>query len=412
MRKILTVVFFFSVIQSSAQQLILYKDDSTRKYGFKNVAGKVIVKPVYDTASAFAEGITLVGKKVTYDSYGYGLVNKAGKEFIPLIHDYIGELKEDISIYQLKGKMGYMDKTGKKLTPPKYSNAWVFKGGIAAVSVYDKVKIEDKWGFIDKTGREIIPLKYSRVCAYKEGIAVVEREGNKYFTINKTAKETPLNYDKVGFEYYDRILVQLSGKYGFINSKGEVVIPLKYDNAWDFSTYQRVGYLSIVRLGNKSGVIDTSGKEVVPMVYDWIMLYREGYAPVRMDGPKKMAADAQWGYIDSTGKLVIPMKYNVAGYFSEGLAAVSIPDGKKYYQYGYIDMTGKLVIPTMYQSAQEFSDGFAAVKLNGKFGFIDREGKLVIDYKYDQVDRGFVRGWAKVERGGKIITINKKGVEQ
>jgi WG containing repeat len=412
MKTLFFSLLLLMVVTASSQNLVLFKDEVTGKYGFKDLAGKVMVKPVYDTASAFSEGITRVGKKVTYDSYGYGLVNKAGKEFIPLVHDYIGELKDDISIYQLKGKLGYMDKTGKKLTPPKYTNAWVFKGGIAAVSVYDKVKVEDKWGFIDKTGKEIIPLKYNRVCGYSDGIAVVERGEKKYFTINKTAKETPLNYEKIGFPGYDRLMVQQGGKYGYINLKGEVVIPLKYDNASDFSNWQNVGYLSTVRVGKKSGVIDTSGREVVPPVYDWMMLFREGFAPVKMDGPKKIAADAQWGYIDSTGKLVIPMKYNAARYFSEGLAAVSIPRGNRYFNFGFIDVTGKLVIPFDYESAEEFKEGLAAVSKNDKYGFINREGKLVIDYKYDFVIRNFDGGRAKVRLNGREITINKKGEEQ
>ena len=397
---------------AAAQNLVLFKDEATGKYGFKDVVGRVIIKPVYDTARAFAEGLTLVGKKVTYDSYGYGLVNKAGKEIIPLVNDYIGDPVDGISVYQLKGKMGYMDKTGKKLTPPKYSNAWEFKGGMAAVSVYDLAKGEDKWGFIDKTGKEFIALKYNRVCGYKDGMAVVERGEQKYFTLNKAGKETPLSYEKIGFPGYDRLMVQQGGKYGYINLKGEEVIPLKYDNAWDFSNWQNVGYLSSVRLGKKSGVIDTSGREVVPLVYDWVLLYREGLAPVRMDGPKKMAVDAQWGYIDSTGKLVIPMKYNEAGYFSEGLAPVSIPGANNYFNFGFIDMTGKVVIPFDYESAEEFKEGLAAVRKNKKYGFINREGKLVIDYKYDLVLRNFDRGRARVKLNGKEVTINKKGEEQ
>lgn len=412
MRPLLTMLLLLAIFTGSAQNLVFFKDEKSGKYGFKDGTGKVIIKPVYDTASVFTDGITRVGKKITYDSYGYGLVNKAGKEIIPLVNDYISDLVDGVSVYQLKGKMGYMDKTGKKLTPPRYTNAWEFRSGMAAVSVYNQAKAEDMWGFIDRTGKEFVPLKYDRVCGYSDGVAVAERGEQKYFTINKAGKETPLSYEKIGFPGYGRLLVQQGGKYGFINLKGEVVIPLKYDNAWDFSNWQNVGYLSPVRLGNKSGAIDTSGREVVPLIYDWVMLYREGLLPVRMDGPKKIAADAQWGYVDSTGKLVIPLKYNGAGYFSEGLAAMSMPDAKRYFNYGYIDRTGKTVTPFIYESAMEFSDGLAGVKMNGKYGFIDREGKLVIDCKYDQVKKDFNRGWAKVMRDGKEITIDKKGKEQ
>lgn len=389
---------------------IVYKNS---KAGYADEkTGKEVVLPKYDKASSFSGGLAIVGKRAADDEFIYGIINKAGKEIVLLMYGYISDMKDGIAIIELNDKYGLIDKTGKRLLSPKYTHLWPFSGGMAAVGIYDRNKGEDKWGFIDQTGKEIVSLKYDRIYAYKEGIAVVEKGEKKYFTVNKTGKETLLNYDRIGSESYDRIVVEVNKKFGFINSKGEVVVPLKYDNAYDFSKWQRTGYLANVSQGNKSGFIDTSGREVVPLKYDLVGLFREGLARVTMDIVP--VVDSKNGYIDSTGNLVIPMIYNSAGNFSEGLAAVSKKIGKSNYVYAYIDMTGKVKIPFDFESAQEFSGGLAAVKKNGKYGFIDKEGKEIIAFKYDRVHKNFKGGrWdlAEVELNGKTIKIDKTGKE-
>ncbi len=412
MKKI--TVFFvlaFTIVNLSAQNLNEFRDEISKKYGFKDAKGKVIVTPRYDTVKPFKDDVAVVGKKVTCCDYEFGLINKAGKEIVPVIYDIV-YADAGIVVVQSDDKYGFLDKAGKKLTPLKYNNVWGFSDGIAGVELYDREKGEGKWGFVDNTGKVVIPVKYDGVLSNKKGV-IAEREG-KYFAVAKSGKETPLNYERIGHEAYGLLLVQANKKYGFINTKGEEVIPLKYDNAWDFSTYSSVGWLSNVRRGNKSGFIDTTGKEAIPIKYDWVGLFREGLATVTMN--MVPAVDSKNGYIDSAGNLVIPMIYNSAKVFSEGLAAVSKQAGGRNFKYGYINNEGKEVIPFMYESADEFSGGLAAVNKNGKYGFIDKEGKEVIAFKYDRVHKNFTKGggkWdsAEVELNGKRIRVNKEGKE-
>lgn len=403
----LFVTAYFNVF---AQNLQSFRDNTLKKYGFKDAAGKIIVQPLYDTVRSFEDGLTVVGKRVSYFDYEYGLINKTGKLIAPVKYTsiYVGHgfiVVED----NLKGfnKSGFIDKTGKMITPLKYD----YVGDIS--SSMARVGIGDKYGYIDKTGKEIIPVKYERIYSADNGYIITEKD-DKPILVNKTGKEMPLNFEKVGFEYYGKLLVKQNNKYGFINTKGEIAIPLKYDNAYDFSDWERTGYLTPVRLGNKSGFIDTSGKEVIPLKYDWVGLFREGLAKVTMN--MVPAVDSKSGYVDSAGNLVIPMIYNSGGNFSEELAAVSKQTGGRNFAYGYINREGKEVIPFMYESAEEFSGGLAAIKKNGKYGFIDKEGKMVIAFKYDRVHKNFSKGggrWdtAEVELYGKKIRVDKMGKE-
>ena len=82
--------------------------------------------------------------------------------------------------------------------------------------------------------------------------------------------------------------MRLNSKYGFIDKTGKEVIPLKYDNAFDFSEG-----LALVWLNEKCGYIDKTGKEVIPIKYYNADSFSEGLASVRLNG--------KWGYIDKTG---------------------------------------------------------------------------------------------------------------
>ncbi len=51
-------------------------------------------------------------------------------------------------------------------------------------------------------------------------------------------------------------MVQLNGKWGFINKEGKEVIPCKYDVAFEFNEG-----LALVQLNGKFGYIDINGTE-------------------------------------------------------------------------------------------------------------------------------------------------------
>ena len=188
------------------------------------------------------------------------------------------------------------------------------------------------------------------------------------------------------------VLFGLDWKWGFIDKSGKQVIPLKYGMVEPFSEG-----LAKVFLDWSFGYIDETGEEVTPLKYDMVYLFSEGLAIVQLDG--------KYGFIDKTGEEVTPLKYDGVYLFSEGLAAVEL-DGK----YGFIDETGKEVIPLKYDNAKSFSEGLAAVELDGKYGFIDKAEKVVITFKYDDA-KSFSEGLAVVTLDWKQGYVDKTGKE-
>ena len=78
--------------------------------------------------------------------------------------------------------------------------------------------------------------------------------------------------------------------------------------------------------------------------------------------------------------------------------------------YGYRhDKTGKNLIPPQYDSAYFFSEGLAAVRYKRKWGFIDTKAQFVIPPQYDDVDKRFQKGIARVQMGKELFFIDKMG---
>jgi len=94
--------------------------------------------------------------------------------------------------------------------------------------------------------------------------------------------------------------------------------------------------LAAVKSGGKWGFINTKGKEVIPLKYSEIKNFSDGIATVQLG--------IKWGYIDKTGTILIPFKYDDAWSFYDNMpAAVKLND-----KFGYVNKSGIEVIPVMY----------------------------------------------------------------
>jgi hypothetical protein len=63
-----------------------------------------------------------------------------------------------------------------------------------------------------------------------------------------------------GFSENGLAKVELNGKWGFVNAKGEVAVPIKYD----YLSYFRDNGLARGRIDGKTGSINEKGEVVIP----------------------------------------------------------------------------------------------------------------------------------------------------
>ena len=215
--------------------------------------------------------------------------------------------------------------------------------------------------------------------------------------------------------------IEMNDKYGFINTKGEIVIEAKYESASNFSEGLAVVGIPDTEKEStqyskpqKYGYIDKEGNVVIEPQYEGCSDFKDGKATVKKG--------IKGAFIDKTGKELTDFKYTY-GYSSsipqllgEGLALVDASDvGIKTGFYAIIDTNNdyRPIVNQSFGSVEELSSGLIAVKQadsanKGKYGYIDAKGNLVIDYQYDTAWT-FINEMAMVEKDGKVGLINSKG---
>jgi len=312
------------------------------------------------------------------------------------------------------GKWGYVDKKGNWVINPQFEGAYWFTDGVALVKNSD-----NKLGYINKQGQYTIQAQYSQASPFYEGLAFVVKEGGypicidtkgstvfelrdaeqvmcfkeglaPYCVEDKSNKESgttykwgfvdkkgnvviPPQFKKVG-QFYEGLAAfgkedHEEMKYGYIDKKGQIVINAQFDEAGNFSEG-----LSMVRSGEKYGYIDKKGSYAINPQFDGAMPFFDGKAGVQQND--------QWGFIDKNGKLVINPQFEHVGpfIFGEGIALFSNGD-----ECGFIDGTGKYVINPQFNYALPFVNGIAFVNDGKNWGFIDKKGKYIVNPQFSEV---------------------------
>ena len=197
------------------------------------------------------------------------------------------------------------------------------------------------------------------------------------------------------------VLWKESGKWGYMDEEGMLVIPAVFHHANDFSD----GLALVATQPKRKGIvfIDTSGKTVLTPPEEMKISYatfREGFASVSVKSGRAL--------IDHKGKKLNDRDYANCGYFSEGLCAVQPKDEG----FHYIDKTGKVIIPGPFKYGRPFKRGFARVEDENRNRFvIDRTGKKIFAVVADSLDGAFGEGlFAKYDAGKKLFGyIDKSG---
>ena len=111
--------------------------------------------------------------------------------------------------------------------------------------------------FVDSEGKILFGKQFDHVYSFSEGLAAVEQNG-KWGFINTKGEVVPCFYNLPGDFSEGLARIRQNRKYGFINTKGEVVVPCVYDDAWSFSEG-----LAKVEQDGKWSIINAKGEVIV-----------------------------------------------------------------------------------------------------------------------------------------------------
>jgi hypothetical protein len=166
------------------------------------------------------------------------------------------------------------------------------------------------------------------------------------------------------------------GKYGFIDTSGEEVIPCKYDYS----------YSSLIRKGNDIGFFNLKTKKVA-------FLKKKYGGIARISDSLLMAKiEEKWGLITEKGKEITPFDYDMIepvisnSYYSfSSFSWINfVKDGK----WGLLNMDGKEIlsgVDAIMSTFYGYVYDLIPVKINGRLGYYDRNGNRLGNIQYDDL---------------------------
>ncbi|MDD4150186.1 MAG: WG repeat-containing protein [Bacteroidales bacterium] len=315
--------------------------------------------------------------------------------------------------YMSLGQIAYkcINEQGNVLFEFKTQYVWPFSDGMAKFKTLVDIngKLEWRIGFVNEKGDITIEPIYESLNFNKynfvDGVSWVklpEQEG--FFIIDKTGKKiTDKKYAKVGSFHEGMCAVFQGLKMGFVNTKGEEIIPINYNGSPRFQD----GLVCLCIADSdvdKYGFLNKEGKLVIPF-----QLIQTGYSGFN-GGECRIQVNGKTCLIDKTGKIVFtPELTKNMKDFSCGLAKAFIrPDRTGV---GFFNRNNEWVIEPIYDKAVSFVNGKTIVSINDKCGVIDTLGNFVIPLKFDDIsgDCGHV-GWFACQKDLIIYYYNCNGM--
>lgn len=248
----------------SSQRLYSYYDPSSEKFGFKNQNNQVVIQPIFDRIENYSSGFYCISLRKEKEIV-YGYVGRDGLFLAPRYER--ADSFDKGFVYWYTDYFGYMLRSGKMVDNrcvEKQVNGLMILNHSVTEDVRHKIlnlcgdviftfpeDVLTEPGIVNEDG-------FSRINEYGEYYAGWYIEPDGILTRSKLDGTKRLyaasieyklcyinNNSEIVFEadQYDEIFdfasglarVRIEDRYGFINEKGELVIPVSLDSCGDFS---------------------------------------------------------------------------------------------------------------------------------------------------------------------------------
>ena len=278
-----------------------------KKEGLIDETGKVIVEPQFDDIEKF-EGEFAIVK----NNKKQGFINKEGKLLIEPKFDKINNFKGEHAIVVNNRKKGIVSNKGLVIVEPKYDEIDL------PLTDFMYVKNNDLWGVIKSDGSEIFKPEYvKRFDFNSNGLSIAEKP-SKYgvgaFGIVNREGATVLDFKQgiIAFENGYFYILNPQSKW-YIADEEAKAISGEFDEFKVQIQNQSTKYLVdgkiIAKKDGKYGFIDIKGNPLIPFNFDEIGMggFSEGLCAVKVNN--------KWGYITTNGDYFHQPEYEEAGRF-------------------------------------------------------------------------------------------------
>ena len=357
--------------------LLKYKSVIQNKIGIKKLSGDIVTDLIYDEIGNVYNGEIEV-KKGEY----WGVIDIKGNEVIPICFISLQIIK--VGLFKIKitpdvsaslygcsingNKCGVINKDNNIIIPFEYDDILDFSEGRAWARKYGK------WGVIDVNGETVLDFQFNKLDNFIYNISVICQKEDRW--------ENYREWNRYQRRYYNRSHVVTHERWGLVNKKGDILIPLSDSRIFIEGVVQN---MILVRKGGFCGAFDNNNNIVIPLSYDGI--------EILPNGKVKAKKNYKYGLIDLEGNTLIPFEYDELKEFSENIYAV-----RKIYKWGILDAQGQIILPVKYKEIGELNEGKAVIEDNEKIEIINCKGKILTpeeqsqdNYVYTTLSNGMVK---------------------
>ena len=330
-----------------------------------------------------------ISHRTRYDGYleffnsgRCGLLDKEYQVLVSCRYDEIGLFKNGFAItrHSDSGMASIINEKGLAIVPLVYYTIGGFHEGLACAS---RVDLDDEskivYGFLDTNGSEVIPFIYQGAADFSNGLARVIRKEFQGFINEKGEEILSLSWYRFSREIFiNGLLRTISGfngeHHGFMNNQGEIVAPedtYEYDSKVESDDKHPLfpGY-RMVKKDGLYGFVDEKGGVVIPIRYEKV---DSPFFKEEIDKGYKLAKkDGKWGYLDRYGKEVFPFVYDEYRIKDNDLLIVS--QSKKE---ALFFLSGAQITGFVYDRIA-FSGDRAFVYVDEQVGVIDKDGRELV----------------------------------
>ncbi len=374
------------------------ENDMGSYYNFKTQ--ELITTKEYNMTEPFSNGracVAIHGNDILKQSYFYGFIDENGREVIPLIYEYASSFSGKRAMIKKNSKLGIVDLNGNIVVPIIYTQLGNdFSEGIIGAEK------DEKFGYISIDGKLVVPFNYDYTAnGFVEGMGKVVK-GSKIGFVNANNEIViPIEYDKAANFFNGIALVAIEDNYFLIDKTGRQISE-NYSMMRGFSE----GFAAVSN-DNKWGYINKRGKLQIPLIYDGVDNFENGLAFVF----NKYSEKKKWGMINIVNQVIIPLEYDEISN-SQNLDLFEVRNGDKW---GILDAEGKVILPINFDLLDVTNSSFIMAKKKAKYGWINSKNEILIPFIYDDfyTTKGFDAGLILVQSGGKwgIITKNNTVVQ-
>ncbi len=230
----------------------------------------------------------------------------------------------------------------------------------------------------------------------------------KMFSGNKT------NGKPVANAYYS---VYTNGKWGVINSKGEIIINPEYDEAIIIPDNKKDVFLCTYDVDYskntyKTKVLNSKGEEIITG-------YDEITALENYDSSNNLSYETdvllakkneRYGLVDYKGAELLNCEYeSIEALKGVAKSFLTKKDGK----FGLVDNIGSIIIDNNYKAikpvSEKYENGYIVTNSSNKKGIIGRDKSEVLEIKYDDIKQIYGSDLYVVKEGKSWEVVNKEG---